>query len=209
MVKKANIPETPVNLASNMPLNAYYSDKSGKLTELSSSKLTASKASALTNGNKSDSVSFKPNGKQLQLVYNLCGDMEITSIKVNGKKISKYKIFASLDLNKTYNDSSLVFTSKKAQSGGITFKKPTAMRYVRVVFDYSNSIELSEIEIIGSDRQQLKYKNLATTIRKQDINFFNKKYNNNSITFLTLTDEQANGLVDRDKNHKLHGLGRS
>ncbi len=197
--KKANIPETPVNLASNMPLNAYYRNKSGKLTELSSSELTASKASALTNGNKSDSVSFKPNGKQLQLVYNLCGDMEITSIKVNGKRISKYKIFASLDLNKTYNDSSLVFTSKNAQSGGITFKKPTAMRYVRIVFDYSNSIELSEIEIIGSDRQQLKYKNLATTIRKQDINFFNKKYNNNSITFLTLTDEQANGLVDRDK----------
>lgn len=197
--KKAIIPEKPVNLASNMPLNAYYRNKSGKLTELSGSDLTASKASALTNGNKSDSVSFKPNGKQLHLVYNLCGEMEITSIKVNGENLGKYKIFASLDLNKTYSDSSLVYSSKNANSGGISFKKPTAMRYVRIVFDYSNNIELSEIEIIGSDKQQLKYKNLATTIRKQDINFFSKDFNNDSITFLNLTEEQAIGLVDRDK----------
>lgn len=197
--KKADIPETPVNLASNMPLNAYYCNKSGKLTELSSSELTASKASALTNGNKSDSVSFKPNGKQLQLVYNLCGDMEITSIKVNGKKLSNYKIYTSLDLNKTYDDATLVYSSKDTKSGGITFKKPTAMRYVRIAFDYTASLDISEIEIIGSDRQQFKYKNLATTIRKQDISFFNKNFSNNSVSFLTLTDEQALGLVDRDK----------
>lgn len=201
--QKANIPTTPVNLAENMPLNAYFADKAGNMTELSSKELTAAMAKTLTDDNVARTVTFSPKGKQLQLFYNLCNDASIDEIKVSGKDLKGFRIYTSTDLNKIYDESSKVYSYSKGEgsedTNGIIFPQSKKMRYVRVVFDEADTIKISEIAVIGMDNQVLKFKNLAPTISWDKIEFFNENLKTGSITYTTGTAKQAEGLIDRDR----------
>lgn len=198
---KAVIVSNPTNLAENMPVEAYLTEKKGNLSKIDNKKFSAGDVKKLTDGNYDSDVIFETGGKDITLVYNLCKDMKIdkfrmSSFGTNGKPDS-VKIYASTDYNAIWNEKSLIYSGK--YDSEITIGKD--MRYVRIVVSSSKSrFGISEIEIIGMDNQKLKYKNLARSINSSNIQFFAQNNKNGLVSYLDIDSSVSKGLIDNDKN---------
>jgi len=172
---------SPVNIATDMPVSAYLHKTSGDITEVSSSNLTVKEIQNLTDGSASTSATIKTSKKTLSLLYNLCQDIQVSEIKVTsatGKTyINKYKVYASDDINKVWDKSSLVYSydgkgSPKMTTGKV-FSKAKKMRYVRIeILDKNETVSIGEIEVIGPKYRQLKSRNLLKGLSENAISFF-------------------------------------
>ncbi len=206
--EKANIVSTPMNLAIHMPVDAYLTDANGNMTEIAADKFTAEDIAKLTDGNTDTNVVIETDGKELSLVYNLCKSMSIDEIILHTSSSPQYKpeavkIYAAEDMNGVWDETSL------AKNGGISSENKCAvstngkkMRYVRIVICASKQkkCSISEIEIIGLDRQRLKYKNLALSIAPAFMQAFSQNKKSGNISYINLDSSTLGGLVNNDKN---------
>ena len=198
---KAVIIPNPTNLAENMPVEAYLTEKNGKLSKLDNNKFSASDVKKLTDGSYDSDVIFEAGKKDITLVYNLCKDMRIDKIRMSSSNViskpDSVKIYASTDYNTIWNEKSLIYSGKY----GAEIAIGKDMRYVRIVVSSSKSqFGISEIEIIGMDNQKLKYKNIARSINSSNIQFFTQNNKNGLVSYLDIDSSVSKGLVDNDKN---------
>ncbi len=158
--EKANIPVLPINLATNMPVEAYTEKSNGTLKAVSEKELTAKEIKNLTDGNNNTSASIKTSDT-VHLIYNLCNDAVIDAFKLTSNA-KKYKVYATSDMNKIWSESSLVYTYKGSGTNGITLPKGKNVRYIRFeISGFGSTLNINEVECIGGDNQILKYKKLS------------------------------------------------
>lgn len=191
-----DVKEYPANVAENMPLDASLVT-GNKRTAVSDKNLTVQEQKNLTdtnlkveaNGDKTYTSITKTygtidtNGKDLELVYNLCGDIDVSKLSVNTLIDSTHgfktlKVYASDIMQGVYDKDSLVWTYKVgSKTGQISpekvFKKTKQMRYVRFVFeDTKESVRLYTVEVIGPDTQKMKTRNLTANVTNSDYEVF-------------------------------------
>ena len=199
---KAVIIPNPTNLAENMPVEAYLTDKNGNLSKLEDDKFSAADVKKLTDGNYDSNTVFESGGKDVTLVYNLCKDMKIDKIRLrsadSNNKPNSVKVYASTDYNAIWNEKSLIYSGEYNEAEIGVGKD---IRYARIVVSGRKStLGISEIEIIGMDNQKLKYKNLARSINSSNIQFFAQNNKTGFVSYLDIDSSVAKGLVDNDKN---------
>ncbi len=199
---KAVIISSPTNLAENMPVEAYITEKNGSLSKIPDNKFSAADVKKLTDASYDSDVAFDANGKNITLVYNLCKDMKIDKMRLSSSglmnKPDSVKIYASTDYNAIWSEKSLIYSGKYDTA---EIKCGKEVRYVRIVVSGSKrKFGISEIEIIGMDNQKLKYKNLARSINSANIQFFAQNNKNGFVSYLDIDSSVAKGLVDNDKN---------
>lgn len=205
---KADIKASPMNLADGMPVNAYL-EKDGKFSNITSKNLTADEVKNLTDGNGATYAKIKTEGKTLEIVYNLCNEAEISNFYVESlasNKLKEFKIYATMDLNDIWSEDSMIYHYQESKTSplvnGVTYKKPIKTRYVRIsVINYTGGdyCYISNINIIGLDNQQLKFKSLTGGVLPEDVYVYEQNLKTKEIEYLDITETQAGGLFDTDK----------
>lgn len=195
--KKAVFEEVPINLAQAKPVNAYLTDASGKATEISEKLFGADESAMLTDGDLTKDVTFKTSKQRLDIVYNLCRDMNVDKIKLSSAAgPGDYTVYAASDYNDIWKESSKLENGDNAE---ISFEKSRSMRYVRISFTGKNeTVKISEIEIIGLNRQQLKYKNLSRSVLTSGIQVFTENFKTGEKGYLEIDPESSSKLFDSD-----------
>ncbi len=201
---EAPVDNTPFNLASNMPVNAYLEQNDGSLKEVDESNLTAKEISNLTDGNSSTKATVNTGKKTLHMLYNLCQDTDISAIYLtNGAALStikSYKVYAASSLADVWQSKSLVYTYKgggTAAKTGRTFTPSKNMRYVRFEIVGSGSeITLSEIDITGFRRNALRNKNLSKNIANNNYQVYGQNIKTGKSGYLNLDAKTVKKLHD-------------
>ncbi len=194
--EEAEIRAVPANIAENMPCEINFLNGDAR-TQVSEKNLTPKELANITDSiahEKDGVTNYKANLKTygtidtkgadrdtLEMVYNLCGDVDIDKIMVstlNNKTtgFKKMKVYASGLLQGVYDESSLVWTYNVSKNGTIkptkTFKKPINIRYIRFVFEGTkDEVRLYTIDVIGKDNQKMKTRNLTSSITADNITF--------------------------------------
>lgn len=190
--KGAKVKSYPSNIAENMPLDASLvsgskrtavSDKN--LTIKEQKQLTDCKVTVAENGAKTYTSltntygEIETGGKDLELVYNLCGDIDVSKIAVNTLIDSKHgfktlKVYASDIIGGVFDEDNLLFKSSVGSKKGNvtlskTFKKAKQMRYVRFVFeDTKDSVRIYTIDVIGPDTQKMTTRTISSNAASSD-----------------------------------------
>ena len=194
---KAVFEEVPINLAQAKPVNAYLTDAAGNVTEISEKLFGADESAMLTDGDLTKDVTFKTSKQRLDIVYNLCRDMNVDKIKLSSAAgLGNYTVYAASDYNDIWKESS------KLENGGnaeISFESPRSMRYVRISAEGENdTVKISEIEVIGLNRQQLKYKNLSRSVLTSGIQVFTENFETGEKGYLEIDPDSSSKLFDSD-----------
>lgn len=201
---EAPVDNTPFNLASSMPVNAYLEQNDGSLKEVDESNLTAKEISNLTDGNTSTKATVNTGKKTLHMLYNLCQDTDISAIYLtNGAALStikSYKVYAASSLADVWQSKSLVYTYKgggSAAKTGRTFTPSKNMRYVRFeIIGSGSEITISEIEIAGFRRNALRNKNLSKNIADSNYVFYEQNLKTGKIDYLNIENRNVMKIHD-------------
>ncbi len=207
---EAIIEVNPANIAENMPIDAYFNND-GKFTEISDSNLTTKEVKALTDGNKSTFAKINTKGSardRVELVYNLCGDINIDKITLSAlinstTGFKTLKVYAADTLAEVNTDDALIWSyNVGSKKGDITpsksFSKPQKMRYIRFVFQGTKDyIQLGEIEVIGLDNQKMKTRNITSSLTAEHINISMADGSGNS-NYVSASDSFIEQLIDGD-----------
>ncbi len=169
------IPE-PTNLAENMPVDAYFTKE--KLEEISESNLTAKEVMNMTDADNDTVAKINTkdsNRKTTELIYNLCGDMEIDKLALNVLNNSTtgfktLKVYASDTLAGVNLEDALIWTKKVgSKTGNINLEKvitsKNKIRYLRFVFeDCKDYLQINTIYVEGLDNQKNKTRELTSSL---------------------------------------------
>ncbi len=190
--KGAKVKAFPSNIAENMPCDVTLISGTER-TKVSDENLTIKEQKQLTdcvvttskNGDKKYTsltdtyADIETNGKDLELVYNLCGDIDVSKISVNALIDGKHgfktlKVYSSDILGGVFDEKNLLFTAKvNGKTGKITlqnkFKTAKRMRYVRLLLeDTKDVVRIYTIDVIGPDTQKMATKNITSTVASTD-----------------------------------------
>lgn len=203
--EKAVIEVTPVNLAENMPVEAYRVSSKGNMTELTEKEFGARMIADMTDGSTESYASINADNKRLELLYNLCQNGRVYgySLKPYDKSYMKgLKIYASDDLNKVWEESALVYENKTENETGTEFEKPITARYIRFSVPANNGkyIDVAEIVINGMSDQLFKKRNIMPYVDVDDDYIFECNYSSHDINHLTFDKEEVQRLFDNDKS---------
>ncbi len=201
----------PGNLAENMPINPNYIDGSEK-TEISESNLSAKETANLTDSNEKTSAKISTNGKDIELLYNLCGDMKIDSIWASalinsGSGFKKMKVYASDSWGGVNDESSLIWTYDVGSKKGTvkpekTFKKQLKARYIRFLFeDTKDTLVINEIYVNGLDNQKNKTRTLTNNSTESDITI--QKINLKTGDKSYINPAKVGAIIDSDARSSL------
>lgn len=209
--EEAIIPVNPDNLAENMPVDAYFANGNDK-TEVSNKNLTPDEVANLTddNANTYAKIDTKLSKRDtLELLYNLCSDVEIDKIKMStlinsSTGFSTLKVYAADSVAEIYQKDALVWTYKVNSTGTInatkSFKTPVTARYFRFVFqDTKDYVQINEIEIIGGDNQKLKTRNLTALIDSDNVTVTRTNKKTDKTQTVAVTSTLVDALVDSSK----------
>lgn len=244
--KGAKVKAYPSNIAENMPCDVTLVSGSNRtavtdsnLTIKEQKNLTDCKLEVAADGKKTYTsltdtyAEIKTGGKDLEFVYNLCGDIDVSKIALNtlidnSHGFKTLKVYASDIIGGVFESENLLYTQKVgSKSGKITlekvFKKAKTMRYVRVVLeDTKENVRIYTIDVIGPDTQKMVTRNVSTnipntdyTMQKNDIKagtseefsvyytLLNDLTDGNDVTFFSITE----GLIGQHTYDLLMYLG--
>lgn len=198
---KAVIPTTPINMAENMPIEAYTIDSNGKMNQLD---LNREMISALTDNDASTTASFNADNKRLDLVYNLCQNGRVYGYSLIPNNTSGYikglKIYASEDLNALWEETALVYENKDEGETGDTLTEYINARYIRfsIPANSGKNIKIAEIVINGLSDQRLKNRNIMPNV-EDEANIFEYTYSSGEVDFIKVDSKYLQMLFDNDK----------
>ncbi len=185
--EKAIIEIKPTNLAANMPVEAYTESKSGELATISEKNLSFDELKMLTDMDTDTVAKIKTSKKTVHLSYNLCNDVKLTSLKLvsNAKK---YKIYATNDINKIWDNDSLIYSYKGKGKNGKTLSGSNAKkkyRYIRFeISEFGDELKIAEVSVIGGDDQLLKYKTVSRTLGHNNVSMALYNYKTKNYRFI-------------------------
>ncbi len=200
--EKATVIEEPMNHAENKPVNVYLTESKNNKKDISDKVINAASVALLTDSDRSVDLQIDINGNQLEIVYNLCNDMLIDKVLLSSADgIDKYSVYASVDYGALWNESSKLF-DYNGDPTITSFSQSIKMRYVRILIPAENkkTIGISEIEIIGLNRQQLKNKNIARSLTVNSVELFTQNFTTGNNAYLQVTAEMASKMFDGDAN---------
>ena len=138
--------------------------------------------------------------KKIHLLYNLCNDVLLTDIKLLSSA-KKYKVYASDDINKIWEDDSLIYSYSGKGANGKTLTGGAAKskyRYIRFeITDFNSPLKLYEASVIGGDNQLLKYKQISRTFSYGNVDLATYNYETKKYDFFS-TDAYLYKLFDND-----------
>lgn len=215
--EKYDKPVYDANLTSHVPLTVYRSDANGR-TEVNEAEFGSEGYELLYDGDTEEAAPVFTNGKTLDYLYNLCGSMDISALRVTtlSPQIKALKIYASLVEDQIWSENSLVYVyyNDSADSAVVeklftdTLKKA---RYVRfsVISVNDGVFKPVEIEVIGKDNQMATYRNIVQdqdgfvnlyTVDKQTGKYSVFSQNANKVCVET---RSLKNLIDADTNSLL------
>ncbi len=182
----------PANTAENMPLDANLLSGDER-TPVSDKNLTVKEQKNLTdvnvkveaNGDKvytsiTDTYgTIETKGKDLELVYNLCADIDVSKLSVNtlidaNNGFKTLKVYASDIMQGVFSEDNLVWTYNVGNKTGKiapekVFDTAKQMRYVRFVFeDTKGNVRLYTVDVIGPDTQKMTTRKMTSNITNSD-----------------------------------------
>jgi len=203
---EAKIEVKPANIAENMPIDAYF-NTDGNLEKITDSNLSVKEVKTLTDGNAKTSAKINTKGKDTEILYNLCGDINIDKLVVKALNDSDsgfkaMKVYAADTLAEVNEDEALIWVYKPGSKSKFTatkkFSSPKKMRYVRFVFeDTKKQLEIFEIEAIGLDNQKMKTRNITSALTSQHINL-SRTRKGGKPAYVSAADSILGQLIDGD-----------
>lgn len=189
------------NLLANVPSDAYWTAADGTREKLDDTQFTVEDRKRLTNGlytaEDEDAVRLATQGKQLDIVYNLCKNMQIDELRLiqpedTARIVREYKVYAGMTAEDVWEEDALVGHFKAAaDSGQITsfsFDESKEMRFVRFsILDTGEEgyCSLGELEAIGLDSQQPKNGNMLVGLTDQNVTAYYENQSTYDLTPLT------------------------
>ncbi len=176
--EEAIIEVKPTNLAANMPLEALTEDKKGNLEEITESNLSLKERKKLTDMSEETEAEIKTSKDIVHLNFNLCNDVRLNELKLisNAKK---YKVYASDNIEKVWDESSLIYSYKGGKNGKTLSGKAANKKYRYIRFeitDFGDELKIKEVNIIGGDNQLLKYKQISRTFGQSNATIASYNY---------------------------------
>lgn len=186
--KEAVIDYQPTNLSSYLPVSAYLTDSKGATTEVNEKDFTAKENIYISDSNETTIADFTTDGKKLDLVFNLCNDVEISKIKVlaESKKLS-YKVYAASNIGQVWAEESLIGTYNGSDTPFevAANEKLLNARYIRISFAATNGnkVTVKDIQVIGLENQLLKRKAISRTLESTHASLFARDLKTNECTY--------------------------
>lgn len=184
----ADIDYQPTNLSSYLPVTAYLTDSKGATTEVDDKDFTVKENIYISDSNETTVADFTTKGQKLDLVFNLCNDVEISKIKVlaESKKLS-YNVYAAFDVGQVWADEALIGTYNGSDTPFEVLKDEELLeaRYIRVSFAATNGdkITVKDIQVIGLENQLLKHKALSRSLSGSNASVFARDIATNELTY--------------------------
>ena len=180
-VEEAEVTPGPTNLAENMPIEAFFSNN-GTNTKVSDSNLTVSETYNLTDASDSTKATINTKSSSrdnLNIIYNLCGDMEIDKISLrllnnSTAGFKKMKVYAASSMGEVNTDGALIWTYEPSGSGSLNptrlLNSDRTIRYVRFSFTGTKDyITINTINIEGMDNQKNKTRDITASLDSTNI----------------------------------------
>ena len=211
--EEAKITPSPANVAENMPIEAYFRNGS-KLTEVSNENLTPQELANMTDSNADTYATINTKGStrnQLELIYNLCNDVDVNGLKINTLINSTIgfktmKVYAGTGLMQVNDESSLVWTYNVGSKTGTltpskTFQKSVKARYVRFVFaGTKDSVRINDIEVIAMDNQKMKTRLITNSLEASSITVTKYDSTKKKTELMIMNQDTLGYAVDNDRN---------
>ncbi|MBQ6713979.1 MAG: hypothetical protein IJN15_00335 [Clostridia bacterium] len=160
-------PLKEVNLLSHVPTNVYRGDDNTPITE---SEYNGDDHKLLYDGFYNNAASIDTKGEKINLIFNLCSNMKLNSIKLStlSSSIKHMKIYASDSEETIWNENTLVYSYKSGNNLSNRVIKsfdeePLNARYLRIeILETENgTFDPAEIEAVGWNTQEFNYMNLV------------------------------------------------
>lgn len=210
--EEAKITPSPANVAENMPIEAYFRNGS-KLTEVSNENLTPQELANMTDSNADTYATINTKGStrnQLELIYNLCNDVDVNGLKINTLINSTIgfktmKVYAGTGLMQVNDESSLVWTYNVGSKTGTltpskTFQKSVKARYVRFVFaGTKDSVRINDIEVIAMDNQKMKTRLITNSLEASSITVTKYDSTKKKTELMIMNQDTLGYAVDNDR----------
>ena len=186
--KEAVIDYQPTNLSSYLPVSAYLTDSKGVTTEVNEQDFTVKENIYISDSDETTIADFTTDDKKLDLVFNLCNDVEISKIKVlaESKKLS-YKVYAASNIGQVWAEDSLIGTYNGSDTPFevAANEKLLNARYIRVSFAATNGnkVTVKDVQVIGLENQLLKHKAISRTLESTHVSLFARDLKTNACTY--------------------------
>ena len=210
--KGATIEPYETNVASNMPIDAYFTEQSGKKKAVTNTNLTPEELRSFTDENEDTSGVIDTTGTNrdtLTIIYNLCANVDINGLDIlstfsDTKGFNEVAIYASKNLAGINDEDNLKFSAFTADKSGKslitkTFAKTFNARYVRFVFKGTKEdVEINEIRIKGKSTQATnKPKDLTVTLDKDSLLIYKTNIKTGSSILQTeIPEKRIKNMID-------------
>ncbi|MBQ6713959.1 MAG: discoidin domain-containing protein [Clostridia bacterium] len=161
-------PLKEVNLLNHTPVEVYRTDVDGKRAEVPETEFGYNEYALTTDNNYDNAVLVEQNGKDLDFVFDMCADVELTSVALNtlSKNIKRFKVYASDSKEGVWKEANLVYNyngdaTDKAQK--LFAETSLEARYLRfsVIETVTGAADITEFEAIGWNTFEFEYINIV------------------------------------------------
>ncbi len=193
-------PLKEINFLSHMPVELYRTDESGNKVAISEAEYDGTDHLNAADGKYDVATPIAQNGKNIDILFNLCSNKTINSIKLSTltENVKGLKVYASQSVEGVWNEDSCVMTyfadsAEDIQISRVFSEEPITARYVRFSIKDTESgmFDPTEFEVIGWNSQEFYYYNTAEEKGSSTTVWLENKDNYN----LKITDSTANEYV--------------
>lgn len=212
-----------MNLIGHVPVTANRVDATGNRTAIATSEFGVSQSKLLYDDLYETPINLARNGKSVEFAYNLAKAQNIATVGINTltPNVKHFKVYASIAEPALWEESSLIYEYKAEEGAELktemlhTLSEVTKMRYIRfVILDADDTLDITEIQVRGSRKQEMLYKSLLNSsvtkfsIFTQDKTTNKDNYkvvpydanrigsNQNQLKFENITDKNVDTVYD-------------
>ena len=195
-------PAYQTNLAEHVPVEIYRTNAAGKHTLVGEEEVNGEQIASLYDGDYGKAVNIKRNGEQLDIILNLCSNVELDAVALRTltKSVKELKIYATNVYDNIWDDDTLVYSywsnTPETDKLGKSFTSRLTARYLRfsVISGTSDIADITEIEALGLSNQALSYYNLAMNNENNIAVYYQNKSTSKAIAAPNSTKRWAGSL---------------
>ena len=161
-----------MNLIGHVPVTANRVDATGNRTAIATSEFGVPQSKLLYDDLYETPINLARNGKSVEFAYNLAKAQNISSVGINTltPNVKHFKVYAAIAEPALWEESSLIYEYKVEEGAELktemlhTLSEVTNMRYIRfVILDADDTLDITEIQVRGSRKQEMLYKSLLNS----------------------------------------------
>lgn len=161
-----------MNLIGHVPVTANRVDATGNRTAIATSEFGVPQSKLLYDDLYETPINLARNGKSVEFAYNLAKAQNIATVGINTltPNVKHFKVYAAIAEPALWEESSLIYEYKVEEGAELktemlhTLSEVTKMRYIRfVILDADDTLDITEIQVRGSRKQEMLYKSLLNS----------------------------------------------